>query len=147
MSATGRCLCGKVSFTTQESVEDIASCHCDMCRRWSGSPALSAFFETEVKITGEENLKWYQSSDWAERGFCTVCGSSLFYRVKGEQPIFSINAGAFDDQSRFKLHQEYFIDEKPAYYAFAGDIPAMTGEEVFAMYAPQSNDCTERNAQ
>ncbi len=147
MSATGRCLCGKVRFSTQEPVEEVAVCHCDMCRRWSGSPAMSVFLQDAVDIDGQENLSWYDSSEWAERGFCAVCGSSLFYRTKGDQPVYSINAGAFDDQSPFKLHLEYFIDEKPAFYAFAGDIPSMTGAEVFAMYAPQPEDETGRTAQ
>ena len=147
MSATGRCLCGKVTFTVEETVRDIGICHCNMCRRWSGSPAMAAYLKSAPKIEGMEYLTWYDSSEWAERGFCRVCGSSLFYRLKGETPDYSINAGAFDDQRSFVLHQEIFIDEKPGYYAFAGDIPAMTGEEVFAMYAPQSDDNTERNAQ
>lgn len=94
-----------------------------------------------IAIEDGGNLAWFKSSDWASRGFCAACGSSLFYRIDGETPEYILAAGAFDDQSAFELENQIFIDSKPAYYDFAGDIPAMTGEEVFAMYAdPASGD-------
>ena len=37
-----------------------------------------------LTITRDEGLKWYRSSDWARRGFCANCGSSLFWEMDGE---------------------------------------------------------------
>lgn len=133
-SAHGRCLCGKVSFTS-EPVTDVGICHCAICRRWGGSPGIAAHLKQAPEISGADAITWYESSDWAERGFCSTCGSNLFYRLKGDTPQYYAMAGTYEDQSGFRLNLQIFIEEKPAYYDFAGDIPSMTGEEVFAMYA------------
>ena len=71
---------------------------------------------------GEENIRRYDSSSWAERGFCVRCGTSLFYRMKpGGAPILWM--GTFDDQSGFELASEIYIDAKPGCYSLAGDHP------------------------
>lgn len=90
---------------------------------------------TPPTIDGEEHITWYKSSDWASRGFCQNCGTSLFYKLDGDTEAFFASAGAVEDQSALHLASQIFIDEKPDYYAFAGNVPAMTGEEVFAMFA------------
>ncbi|TNF86909.1 MAG: GFA family protein, partial [Gammaproteobacteria bacterium] len=82
MAATGKCLCGAVTYEADEVETHIHSCHCSICRNWSGGPLLAAGAKS-VRFKGEENIKRYSSSDWAERGFCTQCGSNLFYHLKG----------------------------------------------------------------
>ena len=77
---TGHCLCGAVRFDAEEVAKSFSACHCEMCQRWSSGP----FFATtvgKVRFTGEENLSRYRSSAWAERGFCKICGSNLFFRI------------------------------------------------------------------
>ena len=37
MEQTGKCLCGAVTFTASGVESDAGACHCDMCRRWTGS--------------------------------------------------------------------------------------------------------------
>lgn len=81
MQATGRCLCGAVSFVADDVAAEVHSCHCDMCRRWNGGPAFATSVG-RVTFEGEENVSRYDSSAWAERGFCTRCGTNLFYRLK-----------------------------------------------------------------
>ena len=130
MSVSGHCLCGAVTFEAEGVQPDIHSCHCSMCRRWSGGPAFAAGVGS-VSFEGEENITRYDSSDWAERGFCKRCGSNLFYRLK-EANHYVLWMGAFDDQSSFKLAGEIYIDEKPDAYDLAGDHPRMTGEEFLA---------------
>lgn len=133
---TGGCLCGKVRFTLGEKPTAVNACHYTMCQTWSGGPFLAIHLEQAPAIEGQENVTWFESSDWAERGFCASCGSNLFYRLKGDPPQYVISAGALKGASDLPMIEQIFIDEKPAYYAFAGDIPALTGEEVFAKYAP-----------
>lgn len=138
MASTGQCLCGKVRFSAGEDITAVGACHCAMCRRWSGGPAIAAHLKDGIEIEGAEAIVWYDSSDWAERGFCGSCGSNLFYRLKGETPQYVVYAGALDDQTKLTMENQIFIEEKPAYYAFAGDIPSMTGEEVFAMFQAEN---------
>ena len=86
---------------------------------------------TGVVFEGEEHITRYSSSEWAERGFCSRCGSSLFYRLK-EPEQYIMSTGAFDDAEQFKLAGEIYVDEKPSGYDFAGDHPRLTGAEFMA---------------
>ena len=93
---------------------------------------------TDVAFEGEENISVYNSSEWAERGFCRQCGSHLFYRLK-ENKQYIMPAGLFDDTDVFVFDHQVFIDKKPSYYAFADETSDMTEAEVFAKYAPPSD--------
>ena len=130
MTATGSCLCGAVRFEAAGVSNEIHACHCTMCRNWSGGPGMGINVES-VEFESEEQLGRYDSSAWAERGFCTRCGTNLFYRLK-EPNSYTIWLGAFDDQTPFALTGEIFVDEKPASYDLAGDHPRMTGAEFIA---------------
>jgi hypothetical protein len=130
MIARGHCLCGAVAFTAEDVDTSIHVCHCSMCRRWSGGPAFSVSVRS-VAFEGGDHIVRFDSSAWAERGFCDRCGTSLFYRLKKTDQYF-LNMGAFEDQSSFVVTDEIYIDEKPAGYAIAGDHPRLTGEQFLA---------------
>jgi len=93
---------------------------------------------TEVAFEGEENIAVYNSSDWAERGFCRKCGSHLFYRLK-EINEHQIPVGLFDNQGSFNFDLQVFIDRKPSFYRFANKTNEMTEAEVIEKYAPEQN--------
>ena len=89
---------------------------------------------TGVSFTGGEHISTYDSSDWAERAFCAICGSALYYRVK-ESGMLVVSVGLFDDAEAFRMTGEIFIDRKPGGYDFAGDHPRLTEAETFAQFA------------
>jgi hypothetical protein len=124
---SGGCLCGAVTFTASDVETDYHACHCGMCRRWSGGPFLGAS-AGRVRFEGEENVSVYDSSKWAERGFCTRCGSGLFFRVKSPAQ-YVMCVGAFDDAAAFRLVGEIYVDRKAGGYDFAGDLPRQTEAE------------------
>lgn len=132
---SGRCLCGAVHFSAEDAPQSIGVCHCAMCRRWSSGPFFALHCKGAVTFDGEQYVERYKSSEWAERGFCRVCGTNLFYRIidSGE---YIVSVGALDDQDGFVLDSEIFVDEQPPFYAFANETTKMTGAEVFAMFAP-----------
>ena len=143
-SVSGRCLCGAVSFTITPVPREVHACHCSMCRRWSGGPALA--FETQsIVLTGEENITSFQSSDWASRSFCKICGTNLYSRMLHGPEIY-VSAGTLDDEAGLTLAAEIFHDEKPGYYSFAGDRPCLTGEEVIAQYAAAQGEPAPKDA-
>jgi hypothetical protein len=102
-----------------------------MCRRWGGSAYLGVQCGSAVTFAGEENVVRYRSSGWAERGFCARCGSHLFYHYV-PAGSYSLLAGLFPDDALEQLAEEIFVDEKPGYYAFAGEAVTLTGPEVIA---------------
>ena len=88
-----------------------------------------------VTFSKLESLARFASSDWAERGFCRACGTTLFYFLKPTQR-YLMSVGAFDDPSPFRLVREIFIDRKPDGYAFAGDHERWTESETFRRLTP-----------
>jgi hypothetical protein len=104
-----------------------------MCRRWTGGPLLSVNCK-ELKWEGEPTF--FQTSKWAERGFCGKCGSSLFWRITSDgkyQGVTSVTLGTLDDQEGLPLNREWFIDNKPSTYALAGERACVTEAQAFAM--------------
>ena len=128
----GHCLCGSVKITANQAADHVGACHCRMCRRWGGGPFLEIDCGTDVEITGADKVGVFASSEWAERGFCSSCGTSLFYRLK-ETGEHMVCAGIFDDEYGLSFRSQVFIDAKPAYYSFAERTENLTGEELFAM--------------
>ena len=133
----GKCLCGKITVTTSDQ-SHIDACHCGICRRWGGGPALGICCGSDVQIEGTDKLKVYKSSEWAERAFCGECGTHLFYRLVPKNEYF-VPAGLFQNQVEFEFKEQIFIDMKPSYYEFANKTVNLTQAEVFAKLAPSDN--------
>lgn len=131
----GSCLCGAVKIIANNVDKHVGACHCGMCRKWNGGPFMEVDCGSQVTFEGEENIIVYNSSAWAERGFCKQCGSHLFYRLKHNQQHM-IPPGLFDNDEDFVFDHQVFIDRKPSYYSFSNETEDMTEAEVFAMYAP-----------
>lgn len=135
-SLTGQCLCGTVSIYATGVEPHVDACHCTMCRRWSGGPLHALDCGTNVSFKGDGYIKRFSSSEWAERGFCSSCGTHLFYRLK-EANHYIVPAGLFNNLSDAHFTTQIFIDEKPDYYNFANKTKMMTGEEVFAEFSDE----------
>ncbi len=129
----GQCLCGKVKITASSMSNKMGTCHCNMCRKWTGGPLFATDCQSDVSFEGDEYITVFDSSDWAQRGFCKSCGSHLFYRLKENNQHY-IPVGIFEDDEKFIFEHQIFIDEKPEYYSFSNKTHDMTGAEVFAQY-------------
>lgn len=137
---SGKCLCGAISFSAKAENGNIGACHCTQCRAWSGGILLAVEGATDLKISGEDQLAVYKSSDWAERCFCKTCGTNLFWRSATFNHT-AVMAGAINNVEDLNLAKEIFIDSKPAYYALAGERPRLTQAEFLALYAtPPENE-------
>lgn len=120
MNVQGSCLCGEVKVTIDELINEVTACHCSLCRKQGAGPI---FYTEEVKsaqmhIENEESIRVYQSSDWAERGFCSKCGTFIFYRYQKVKHAH-LNVELFKElskQANFNL--EIFYGDKPDYYSF-----------------------------
>ena len=119
----GSCLCGAVTFTLAQALTEPTACHCVQCRKQSGHYFASANVpKSAVDISGAENLTWYPSSEKVRRGFCSTCGSSLFW-----EPIFrdwtSVALGSLDGPTQLKLERHIYVANKGDYYALADGLP------------------------
>ncbi len=134
--AKGQCLCGSVEIAAATMSQSVGACHCSTCRKWGGGPLFAVDCHTDVKFSGEESISSYASSDWAERGFCTQCGTHLFFKLKGNSQ-YIIPVGLFDDGLNVVFDHQVFIEEKPEYYDFSNPTKELTGEELFAQFSPE----------
>lgn len=134
-SARGHCLCGAVHIHVMSVSPRVAACHCDMCRRWAGGPLLAVSGGTDVRIEGSEQVSIFRSSDWGERAFCRSCGTHLYYRLV-ETGEHEIPVGLLEESPAWSFDEEVFVEEKPAYYAFANETEKFTGAEVMERDSP-----------
>lgn len=125
----GSCLCGAVKFTTSNASKSMEACHCGMCRKWGGGPLMATRCEREVTFDGEENISVYESSKWAERGFCKLCGSHLFFRLKGTHNHY-VPVGLFDQQGFFMFAKQSCVDRKPSFYSFENKTENLTEAQL-----------------
>lgn len=115
---------------------EAGACHCTSCLRWCGGPYIGVGVDALDFIAGEAAI--VTSSDWAERGFCSACGSSLFFRMTLPGPYQGntfVTLGALDDTAGITLTSEMFVDEKPEAYALVGDHERITGAQAKALLA------------
>jgi len=133
----GQCLCGKVKIKAAHLALQVGVCHCLYCQKWSGGPLFTLDAGSEVKLDGSCFVSCYNSSDWAERGFCNNCGTHLFYRLKQNGQYF-IPVGLFESLKDLVFDHQIFIEQKPAWYCFANQTKELTGAEVFAHFAAES---------
>jgi hypothetical protein len=132
MERTGGCLCGAIRYRATIDNPRFGACHCPMCRKWTGGPLLNV---RASAITLDGTPAIYPSSDWAERGFCSTCGSCLFYRLRSSDGPLHITYGSLDDCEGLTFTHQVFIDQKPEGYRFENDTHVMTSDEVLAMFS------------
>jgi hypothetical protein len=121
--ATGRCLCGSVSYEVKGPLREVLVCHCEECRRWHGHvSATTAANRGDLVMREERGLRWIDSprSDaHARRGFCAECGSSMFWDAPGRETI-SIAAGTLDGETGLRVASHWYVSQAADYY----DLPA-----------------------
>ncbi len=94
----GGCLCGSVRFELTGSVR-VHYCHCDMCRRATGSAfAVLVWTKTEaIAWTGKPKTR--RSSPIATRSFCPECGTPITLGYDARPNEIALHVGVFDDPS------------------------------------------------
>lgn len=121
----GSCLCGAVRIEVGlDNLPEADACHCTMCRKWTGHVGVGVEVpRDQVAITGEDNIRWYQSSDKVRRGFCETCGSTLFFDPLDRQKHSwtGVYMGLFDAPTRTQIGLHMFTAEKGDYYDINDD--------------------------
>jgi len=118
----GSCMCKAVKFSFDATPRFVADCLCESCRKAHGASAVCwvGIKSEEFNLdTDSSALKWYQSSQDTERGFCKKCGTRMFFRSKkwpGETHIAMASLHTPHDLVATKVS---FEEELPAWTAMA----------------------------
>jgi len=115
----GTCLCGAVRLQIDEPLEsEPEACHCSQCRKQTGSYLIAINVRrSKLHVQGDESVTWYQSSEKVQRGFCSVCGSTLFWKPKIEGYEWtSVAMGCIDTPLSIRVSKHTFVADKGGYY-------------------------------
>ncbi len=99
---TGRCLCGRVTYEYCGSVGPANYCHCEDCRRCTGSAfniGVRVGFADFLITSGDPKQfsKHGDSGRELTRHFCSDCGSPLFTSAPRHPEHVYVKAGTLDD--------------------------------------------------
>ena len=120
---TGACLCGAVRYQVRGPLRPVIACHCGQCRKTSGHfVAATGAPRDRITVEASDALSWYRSSEVARRGFCRICGSSLFWQ-HDEADYTAIMAGVLDGPTGLTTVEHIHVADKGDYYAIADDLP------------------------
>lgn len=126
----GSCLCGTVGIEIDEPLEHAPeACHCHQCRKQTGHFFVGLNVRrTALKIAGEEQVRWFQSSEQVQRGFCGACGSTLFWKptIAG-YAWTSVAMGCLDSELKAKIAKHIFVADKGSYYEIDDGAPQSAG--------------------
>ena len=123
----GGCLCGAIRYEISGPLRSVLNCHCGMCRRFHGHfGAYTSVSRANLRFCGSSEPHWYQSSDSARRGFCSICGASLFWQRKDSGEI-SIAAGSLDKPTGLNTAGHIFTAHKGDYYDIEDQAPRWPG--------------------
>jgi hypothetical protein len=129
MELSGGCLCGKVRFRVG-SQPRVHYCHCDMCRRATGSAfAVLAWVPIQSLTWTAAAPACRRSSPIAQRGFCPDCGSPLSLAYDASPDKIALHVGTFDDPDHLQPGYNYGSKQRLHWVCCGIDLPHHDTEE------------------
>jgi hypothetical protein len=131
---TGRCLCGAIQYSSTGEPMMMGHCHCEDCRRSSGSGHSShlAVPESGVSMTGVPKgyARPADSGHMVTRYFCSACGSALYSTNDAMPGMMFIRASSLDDLEVFKPQMHVYASRAASWDRPGADV------QVFEIMPP-----------
>ena len=122
----GSCLCGKVSYEFDGVIEEIAMCHCSLCRKAQGGAFAtnSPVDARKLSFTGQEFISEFLEEEKKKiRAFCKNCGSPL-YSMQTEMPeIKRLRMGTIETEFSCENKYHIFSTSKASWHSISDDYP------------------------
>ena len=112
---SGSCLCGAVRFEIEGEFERFYLCHCEYCRKDTGSAHAANLFSstaTLMWVSGADNVRQFNlPATRHSRGFCGTCGSALpIMRMNGE--LLVVPAGSLNSEVLIRPNAHIFVSSR-----------------------------------
>lgn len=119
---TGSCLCGSVTYRVTGDMAKVTACHCTQCRKQTGTYySASTIEDGQIEIHDEQgHLNWFNASEQAQRGFCSNCGSAMFWKRNSSKNM-SVLVGTLDGETGLEFGQHIFTHDRGDYYKLPDD--------------------------
>jgi len=122
----GSCLCEEVKYEYNGSINEVAVCHCNQCKRAQGTPFVTnAPIELE-KFTftnGSSLLKTFLSSPNKKRVFCGSCGSPLYSQRTDMPETIRLRLGTVTEGHIPEPNYEIYCESKSTWFSSNSEIP------------------------
>ena len=116
---TGGCFCGNVTFKLEDDFAKFFFCHCEQCRKLTGSAHASNLFTSTANIEwtqGEEKTRRYDHPTLSfSKVFCENCGSGLPY-VSQRGNFLVVPAGSLNEEPSKKPDAQVFCEEQAEWH-------------------------------
>jgi hypothetical protein len=121
---TGGCGCGAVRYWLASAPFDAGYCHCAICRRCSGAPALAfATVPLQDFVVASGQPRRRRSSDFGERWFCADCGTQLAVHVDHQPDTIDFTLGSLDAPDAVRPTFHLFVASTPCWFRIADTFP------------------------
>ena len=135
----GSCLCGGVRFEITNTTGPFELCHCNRCRKASGS-AFAAGLRVrgqDLRVTqGQELIKTFEAPIIEApppytNYFCGRCGSPVPV-PSDDAAWFDVPAGLLDDDPTIRPDKHIYTDFKSPWENISDRLPQMTKAQIRA---------------
>jgi hypothetical protein len=125
----GGCLCGAVRYRVTGEPQSTTWCHCRMCQRASGAPAVAwGTFPPEAFVFTLGAPAVFRSSPRGERSFCPACGTPLTFRPAAGRRDIDITLASLDDPAALAPDHHIWRMSRIAWFDTADTLPRYDGE-------------------
>lgn len=119
-----RCSCGAVALSLPGPTNRVAVCHCIDCQRRTGAPfGVGVFYPIEaVTVSGmpREYVRAAESGGKVRFYFCTVCGSTVYWKADNLPAMIGVALGAIADPNFPAPTKSVFEQSKHAWVEING---------------------------
>ena len=119
----GSCLCGGIAFHAAQPANDASHCYCTMCQKFHGAAAGSYVNVARAGFVlerGHDLLVEYASSTPGRRGFCSTCGSALYWRSEESPEAIAVALGTLQPPYTGTVTRVLHADNEPSWAPHAG---------------------------
>ena len=125
-SHAGSCLCGKVHFEVEGEFDHFYLCHCEYCRKDTGSAHAANLFSSTAVLkwgSGRDNVRQFNlPATLHSKCFCSTCGSAL-PRVEMNGRLLVVPAGSLDSEVLIRPDAHIFISSKAGWDTALDKVP------------------------
>ena len=115
---SGSCLCGEVRFEIEGEFERFYLCHCEYCRKDTGSAHAANLFSSTAAlkwVSGEDQVRQFNlPATRHSKGFCSNCGSAL-PRIEMNSAMLVVPAGSLNSEVRIRPNAHIFVSSRASW--------------------------------
>ena len=133
--AHGGCQCGAVRYAVAAGPAKSAVCHCRMCQRATGNAFAPLLEVPSDRVAWTGTPAEWASSDIAWRGFCSTCGTPLYYRSGDTTEIM---VGTLAPGFAFRPHESISVESRVDWLAYLPGLPEIPTPAAWRVASRQS---------